>query len=277
MATTEITAHIVAKNEDIFLWYSIASIINYVDKVIIFDTGSTDKTVQIIKSFKSSKIEFEEKGDVDARELVSLRQEQIEKTKTNWFWVVDGDEVYPKSTAKEVIDFVNKDKNKYEGGVVRRYDLLGDIYHYQSEEVGEYNLFGLKGHLVLRLINKSKFPGLYLKGEYPNEGYYDQNGIALINHPVNNFFITSKRLFHAMYLKRSTLGEELPSTLHRKKFKIETGLAFPATTNFPNVFFQKKPPIVPDVISPRNSVYNIMATLLTPVKKVKRMIWKRSL
>jgi glycosyltransferase involved in cell wall biosynthesis len=51
-----ITVHMVVKNEDQWIWYSIQSVLQYVDKILITDTGSTDHTVEIIKSIKSPKL-----------------------------------------------------------------------------------------------------------------------------------------------------------------------------------------------------------------------------
>jgi len=271
MAKPQLTVHMVVKNEDIFIWYAIMSIINFAERILIFDTGSKDNTVKVIKSIKSSKIEFSPKGPVDSQGLVALRKKQIDKTKTDWIWVVDGDEIYPRKTAEEIVKGISQ--NRYIGAVVKRYDLLGDIYHYQSETVGAYNLYGRKGHLVLRLINKSKINGLHLEGNYPLEGYYDGKGKALIDYDPKKLFFTQNRLFHSMYLRRSTSGSTLSDTLHRHKYKIETGNYFSATENFPNVFFLDHPPIVPDVTQIRDSRFEITARFITPVKKLKRKIW----
>ena len=48
------------KNEERFLWYAINSILPFVDKIMIWDTGSTDKTVEILKLITSPKISFKE-------------------------------------------------------------------------------------------------------------------------------------------------------------------------------------------------------------------------
>ena len=271
MLDNKITVHMVVKNEDIFIWYAISSVLPYVSQIIIFDTGSGDKTVDIIKSYRSTKIIFEEKGNVNPEQLSSLRYEQIKRTKTDWFWVVDGDEIYPQITIREILDGINQ--NKYLGAVVRRYDLLGDIYHFQDETIGEYTLFGEKGHLVLRLLNKKLLPGLHLQGLYPYEGYYDNESRAIIDYPKNNFFITQSRLFHAMYLKRSTLGSKLRDTLHRNKYKIEKGHHFPLSEKFPEVFFAAKPKFVPNVTHPRSISYELQSAIITPIKKLKRKIW----
>ncbi len=271
MANLKITVHMIVKNEDRFIWYAIKSVLDYIDKLLIFDTGSKDNTVEIIKNINSPKIDFEQKGNVNSKKLVELRQEQIEKTKTDWIWIVDGDEIYPDVTIKEILKYINQ--NRHIGGIVRRFDLLGDIYHYQDESVGSYHLLGMTGHLVLRCLNIKKIDGLHLKGLYPNEGYYDRNDQVLIDYPRKDFFFTRNRLFHAMYLERSSLGRNLLQTLHRRKYKIEEGNYFSATEEFPNIFFQKHPQLVSDVTATRDVRYDIAAKLITPIKKLKRNIF----
>ena len=198
-----VTAHMIVKNEDQFIWYAISSVLPYVDKFIIFDTGSTDKTVEIIRLFKDKKIVFKQKEKVDALGLAALRNEQIHFTKGGWIWIADGDEAYPQKTVKNILGIINGKKD-YLGIIVHRYDLLGDIYHYQDEGVGAYNQFGKKGHYVLRLINKNKIPGLQVKGEYPNEYYANRNGQSIKMLGKDEFAFVEERIFHAMYLPRSS-------------------------------------------------------------------------
>lgn len=270
MPNNQITAHMVVKNEDRFIWYAISSVLPYVGRFLIFDTGSTDKTVDIINSFGSKRIEFQSKIAEDAKDISDLRQEQIEKTESDWFWMVDGDEVYTKSLCKEIIEAVEKDGKKLEGIVVGRYDLLGDIYHYQDESVGTYDLFGRQGHFVLRLINKKNIPGLHMEGVYPYESYYDKDRQEVIHHLSSRFRFTSGRLFHAMYLPRSSQGTNLSTTFHRKKYKIELGHRFSDDILYPEVFTKKRPTFVPDVTNKRSVLYEIGACLITPIKMLKR-------
>ena len=51
----KIWAHTLVKNEERFIWFSVMSVIVNVDKVLIWDTGSTDDTVKIIQKIKSHK------------------------------------------------------------------------------------------------------------------------------------------------------------------------------------------------------------------------------
>ncbi len=265
-----ITAHMIVKNEDRFIWYTINSVLPYVDKFLIYDTGSSDKTVSVIQTFKDKKIIFEKKGTVDAEGLVKLRNEQIHRSATEWIWIVDGDEVYPQDTIKAIIQSVNS-SNNYNGIIVHRYDLLGDIYHCQDEKVGPYNQFGKLGHYVLRLINKNNIFGLKVLGKYPNEYFADQNGMRIKDSGKDHFAIVNERIFHALYLKRSTLGGNLLTTLNRRKNKIELGKEIP-TKELPQIFFANKPFHVPDVIKKRSLLYSLLAFFITPIKKIKRKI-----
>lgn len=264
---TKITAHMVVKNEDQWVWYAINSVLPYVNKLLITDTGSTDNTVKIIKSIKSDKIEFNQIQANSPKDVTTARQAQIDKTKEGWIWVVDGDEVYPEDCAEEIVKAIKS--KKYEGIVVRRYDLLGDLYHRQLESVGQYELFGSRGHLVTRLVNKDKIKGLHISGDYPLEGYYDGKDVSTRDRERKNWYITSNYLYHAMYLKRSSLGGNLPM-FNRSKYKIETGILIDHKP--PEVMYSSHPRYVPGHLEPRGIAYEIAAGFITPVKTLYRKI-----
>ena len=267
MAKSNITVHMMVKNEDQWIRCSLLSILPYVDTVLVTDTGSSDHTVEAIKSINSPKIKLTQTRVDSAPDVTSIREDQLKNTKTAWFWVVDGDEVYPEETAKEVVSSINT--GKYEGITVRRYDLLGDIYHRQKESVGSYSMWGQTGHLVLRALNLKKLKGLHLRGDYPNEGYYDKVGIAIIDHDPALHYITKNYLYHAMYLKRSSLGGNIPM-FNRSKYKIELGI--PIYSVPPVIFDTPKMSWENDSKSHRSLLYTLLATLITPIKNIKRKI-----
>lgn len=273
MKNNQLTVHMMVKNEDQFVWYAISSVLPYADRLLIVDTGSTDATKNIIKSFNSKKIEFYERKIKDVVDIASIRQEQVDKTDTDWFWVVDGDEIYPSSLCEEIKNSITSQGNILEGIVVGRYDLLGDIYHYQNPNVGHYNLFGKKGHIVVRLINKRNIEDIRVSGSYPYEGYYDKSGREIIHHSPRLFYFTTGKLWHAMYLKRSTIGENIQTTFHRNKYKVEWGRQITSLSDIPDVFFKNHPLSVPTVSAKRSIEYNIKAAVLTPVKMIKRIIF----
>ena len=68
----------VINNEENFIWFAVSSVIDFVDKVLIYDSGSTDNTVKIISELKKkygSKISFKEVGEVAKEEFPKLRQQ----------------------------------------------------------------------------------------------------------------------------------------------------------------------------------------------------------
>jgi glycosyltransferase involved in cell wall biosynthesis len=268
------TVHMVVKNEDRFIYYAVKSVLPYVGKIFICDTGSTDKTIEIIKSISDKKIKLTQEHITSPKELSLVRQKQIEETETDWFWIVDGDEIYTERLCREILDIISTSEEKREGIVVGRYDLLGDIYNCQVKTVGTYNLFEKKGHFVLRLINKSNIKGLHVAGIYPLEGYYDGSGTELIHHDKTKYVFTENKLWHAMYLKRSSQGGNLQNTLHRHNYKTERGYPISKAQTLPEVFFQKIPDNIEPVNLKRSLAYEIISRLITPVKRFKRLLIK---
>lgn len=265
-----ITAHMIVKNDDQWVWFAIASTIDYVDRFLITDSGSSDQTVAIIRSIKNSKIEFHQTQVKTPAEVVALRQQQLAQTKTDWLWMIDADEIYPEKTCLEIHDIITRNAD-LAGVLVRRRDMLGDMLHYQSNEtVGGYNIFGKIAHYSPRLIRTS-IPGLKIKGAYPNEGFYDSKGKALLSYERDAFAITTNRYLHATYLKRSSLGATLATTFHRNKFKQEWGKTLPKS-ELPEVFFSKRPRMVPDPLQKRTIPYALSASIITPFKILKRSL-----
>lgn len=265
---TSITAHMVVKNEDCWVWYAIQAVLPYVDTFLITDTGSTDHTVALIKSINSSKINFKQVQANTKDDITKVRNQQIADTHTEWIWIVDGDELYPDSLCKEIISSLDQAQK---GIVVRRFDLLGDIFHYQSEEVGTYEMYGQKGHFSLRLLHLSQIKGLCYQGDYPYEGFYDSKGVSILDYAKKYFAFTKGKYFHAGYLQRSMLGANLKDMFNRNKYKIEKGFV---VAESPPVVLQKRHPLNIDPFKKRSRAYEYMAAFVTPIKKVKRRLVK---
>lgn len=231
-----LTAHMIVKNEEYWVWYAITSVINFVDKILIYDTGSKDKTVNIIKMLSNinKKIIFEQKEKADTKKMVALRNEQIEKTKTEWFLLVDGDEVWPKKSLASLVKMIKQaDKSKV-GIVTRTYNCIGDIYHYLPEKKGKYHLLGMKGHFNIRAYRK--IPGYQWQGNYPLESYVDKNGLS-INEQNNKLLFLDKYYWHLTHLPRSSKDD------HRSR-KYGLGVKFSNGHQHPEVFSLPRPKIV---------------------------------
>lgn len=103
-----ITAHCVIRNEDLWIWYVIQAVLPYFDKILITDTGSEDKTLEILDTIKSDKITLLHKPKLMGLEFQSkfneYRNEQIKMTETDWWFLLDGDEVFSSKAIKEMIE-----------------------------------------------------------------------------------------------------------------------------------------------------------------------------
>lgn len=73
----KIVGHCLVKNEENFVWFAINSVIDYLDELLVWDTGSSDNTVPIIQSINSPKIKFREIGNVDVKRLSEARQRML--------------------------------------------------------------------------------------------------------------------------------------------------------------------------------------------------------
>lgn len=248
----------IVANEDQYIGFAINSVLPFVDEFIIFDTGSTDKTVEIIKSFNSPKIIFEEKGQVTPQQLVELRNEQIKKTKTDFFILVDGDEIWPKDNFLKLLTSLETMPSDKIAVYCRTRNAVGDIYHYLPESSGGYQFQGKTGNFAMRAF--CNIPDLKVDGIYPLETY-TFNGKALNNWDEKLQFVDTWYL-HATHLKRSTSDDKVAGF---RSQKIEKGIEF-LPNEIPEVFTEKQ--------AKRTFLFEIMAAVLTPLKALKRIYAK---
>lgn len=136
----ELTIHSVVKNEP-FIYYSIKSIYDYADKILLYDTGSDDvHTLEDIQqlllednkhkiTFKQISLDFDEtkwtfehvnEFAKDHKGLMSVgrvRQMQIDDTTTEFCMLVDGDEVHYKETMNKIVNEILPYLNEHIIGV----------------------------------------------------------------------------------------------------------------------------------------------------------------
>jgi len=211
-----ITSHTIVKNEQNWIKPALLSVIDQIDKMLVWDTGSTDKTVAIIKSINSPKIVFAQKGPVDRQQLVNLRNLQIKATRTPWFILLDGDEIWPKNNLIQLNKAIEKAQPNTIAIVNRTKNCIGDINHFLPESKGQYHIGPWQGHLNIRAIRN--LPGLKVVGEYPNEAYIYQ-GKKLQDQPERLEFVDTWYL-HTTHLKRSSWWHSLKVIDRLKKFKL---------------------------------------------------------
>jgi len=264
---SKIIAHSLVRNEERFVWYSITSVLPYVDKVMVWDTGSTDKTVEIIKLIESPKIEFKEVGPVDVDTFTQVRQQMLDSTPKDYDWlmILDGDEIWPSFGIKAAIDFCHSHPES-ESLVVRTRNLVGDIYHRLPESSGRYHLAGRTGHLALRFMHLKNLPGLHAAKPHGQLGYFVTGG-----HLVQNLKPSFLDIYyhHATHLLRSPASPEVPK--RQQKYKYEIGEKV-LLRDQPRSFFIPRPSPVPDVTYPASIGFWIISSLLTPLRKLRRTL-----
>jgi len=259
MNTFDVTVHVIVKNEDQFVAYALKSVLPFVSHAIIYDTGSTDDTVVIIErqliSIKKENpdidIIFDKLSIKDKSEIKELRQRQLEQTRTDWFLLLDGDEVWPQKQLFKLLQLTKELSTNKLAVVNQTRNCVGDVWHILPPNFGKYQLLGKKGHLNIRLMRRVNFQ---LQGVYPNESYFFQN------QPIN---IQDKYLAYcdAWYLHLSHLirSSQKKHVLGRRKTIYSRGIKI-ADGDLPKVMRSKNFP-------QRSFYYEIMATIYDLIRK----------
>jgi len=252
-----ITVHSMVKNEARFVWFSMMSVINYVDKILLWDTGSTDRTREIIQEILKTKegkkkVSFEEIGEVDP---IS-------------FTIVDGDEVWWEKSIKKVILTIKSRGKNLESIVNPYYNIVGDIFHYQEEEAGMYQIDDKAGHINIRAINRN-IPGLHFDKPHGQQGLYDENEILIQDRSKKQrIFVDAPYMHFSNVIRSMDRGNDLQVPKRDLKLKYDLGIVFPKDFKFPEVFYQSKPEIVP-------SPWDKRAFFETPLRKIKRRLFRK--
>lgn len=269
----KIWAHTLVKNEERYLWFAVVGVIDYVDKVLLWDTGSTDRTVEIIKELKKKypeKISFKEVGEVDINQFTSVRQQMLEETKSDWLIIVDGDEVWWDASVKAIVKTISKEGSNLETIVNPYFSVVGDIYHYQEESAGKYLVDGRRGHLTIRAMNR-KIPGLHLDKPHGTQGFFDGKGTLIQERPKKfRKFVDASYMHFSHMIRSSARKKDLEVPKRDIKLKYEIGNSFPLDFHYPEVFFKPKPKIVPSPWQVMDRNFYLKALYQTPLRKIKR-------
>jgi glycosyltransferase involved in cell wall biosynthesis len=90
----QISLSIMAKNEEKNIAQAIQSALPIVDEVVVCDTGSTDKTIEIAKSLGARVVEFP--WDIPSKGFSEPRNAAIRACTKPWILRLDADEIVPK-------------------------------------------------------------------------------------------------------------------------------------------------------------------------------------
>jgi hypothetical protein len=270
MSNLKIIVHCLVKNEENFIWYAINSVLPFVDKILVWDTGSEDKTIEIIKSIDSPKIEFSEKGSVNPSSFTKLRNAMLDVTDTkkyDWLLILDGDEIWPSLAMAKILRHIESNTDT-QAIFVKTINSVGDIYHKQSQSAGHYHIKNVTGHLNLRFINLKAIPGVHVNLPYGREGYFTRENELVQDLPMVDFVDTN--YLHTTHLSRSSLDN---LTLQRKaKRKFENGENV-SVDLLPEILFKKHPNFVPDVTQKMSTATRLRCLIETVPRSLHRIIY----
>jgi len=269
-----IVAHCLLKNEEKWLWYSVTSVIDNIDRVLLWDTGSTDGSIEIVKELIKKypeKVVFKSRPQKTAEEFTQVRQEMLDETKSDWFLILDADEIWWQDSIQKVVNEIQDADSKTESIVVPTINLVGDIFHFQEEAAGRYKFGSRVGHFNLRAVNKN-IPGLHAQGPHGLMGWVDDKG-KMIQDRDGAIFLNVPYL-HATHLQRAGKRKDSDVIKRKKKLKYEIGESLPKDFYYPEVFFKSRPKIVPSPWSTMTCGFKFRAFFETPLRKAKRRIYK---
>ena len=155
--STKISVFIITFNEEKIIGKCLEKL-HFADEIIVVDSGSTDKTIEICQSFQVKVIinKFENFG--------VQKQFALNQTKNNWVLSLDADEIL----SDKLIFELQKFDSNFEGyNIPRTHVFLNKIFKYGSENKKP----------ILRFFNK-------------NHGYFLQNKIhekIIVNGNIGNF------------------------------------------------------------------------------------------
>ena len=268
-----IWAHTLVKNEDKYLWFTVTSVVDYVDRILLWDTGSTDDTIKVAKELKRrylERIDFRQVVQKDIYDFTLTRQKMLDQTQADWLMILDGDEVWWEEGIKETIKSLN---SNLETVVTPHYNVVGDVFYYQEETAGMYKIDNRRGHFNIRFISL-KIPGLHFEKPHGTQGLFDKDGILIQNRDkAKRIFIDKKCYLHFTNVPRST-GRDVFVSKRKMKIKYEIGNNFPKDFYYPEAFFKPAPSDITSPWSKMSSDFAKKAMFQTPLRKIKRRLFR---
>ena len=232
MSKPSISLCIITKNEEKHIEQCLNSVKDLVDEIIIVDTGSTDKTIEITKNFSKAKIfRFNWIDDFSA-----ARNESLKHATRDWILVLDADETLDEEGKKTIKELVNDKENDAFLFLQKNYTNETSIAGFVNEEhKAQGKIFsGWYGSFIARLFRNKK--GYEFEGtvhELVEPSIEKQKGkIAATNVVLHHYgnaepsIVKKKRQFYLELCKRKVKQKQDDSSHY------ECGILYKENNNF---------------------------------------------
>jgi len=186
---------LIVKNEEGTLWNCLNSVKDIVDQIVIVDTGSTDRSIEIAREFTDEIYHFEWIGD-----FAAARNYSFSFAKCDYILWLDADDVL----LEEDREKLKKLKETLDPSV----DSVSMIYNYGFDEYGNVTLSFRRNRLVKRSRQFKWYGDCHV--------YLKVDGIIL----NSDIAVSHKRLRHsagrnlAIYEKRVARGDKFTARDH---------------------------------------------------------------
>jgi glycosyltransferase involved in cell wall biosynthesis len=227
MMDNGITAIILTKNEEVNIERCISSLKGWVNRVVVVDSGSTDKTVELAESLGAEIFCHEPFNHYAAQFNWALDHVGV---RTKWVYRIDADEEVTPELAAEIVDACRAHANDDVNGLVMRFKVYflgrflkhGGMYPFYNLTVFKYGVGRYEDRALGEHVILSAGKTVDLKNDCL---HYDFKSLdAWVS--KHNWYATREV---ADYYATRTLGQENPDKLYheaKKTSKLRDGLYY---------------------------------------------------
>lgn len=253
-----ITVHCTVCNEEYWIWFALQAMTNLPLKILLCDTGSEDLTPEIIKHCRLPQIEYRKIGKINPHEHALLRNEMIRDTQTEWFAIVDGDEIWPLYLWRQIHHTLNDPHvDILIVPNISPFPRLGYVGHGDTE----FTIAGVKGEYyakVFRIKNNLRW-----RDDFSSSFLAYEDGTVISGGNLPSMQVMATPMTHLTMLPRSpldaqTLGRDSKLNIGGTP-SIQDFFRIPSLTLLPEILLKHRPPLVKNPFIHENYEYAGMA------------------
>ncbi|MBI3590321.1 MAG: glycosyltransferase family 2 protein [Candidatus Melainabacteria bacterium] len=184
-------------NEERIIEKTLSAIHNWIDQIVVVDSLSTDKTVDILECFNVSLYKEKWKG------YSAQKNFAVSKCSGEWILVLDADEVVSSSLKDEILEVIKKPTN-YNGFKIKRKFYVGKRWIQYGGYYPDYQL---------RLFKNNK--NAYFKQREVHESIALDEPIGFLNNSIEHYAYDNMKSYKKALKKYALLASK---EIKNKKF-----------------------------------------------------------